>query len=299
MCPPVCPPNHGPTVFDQTAKTSDGATLAVRTAGAGEPIVFVHEFSGDLRSWTPQFEHFQSRYRCVAFNARGYPPSDVPTVAASYGQDRAADDVADVLRYLGIDRAHLVGLSMGGFAALHTAIRHPALVRSLVIVGCGYGAKPSESTDYDAAMRREADHAEAIGMRAYADEMAGSRYARLLRVKSDRAWTTFVNELSDHSVAGMAMTLRGVLATRPSLWHLEAKIATIAQPVLLVVGDEDTPCIEPNLFLKRTLPDAALCIMPRTGHLPNLEEPDRFNAIVGRFISSVGGGDWQRIKASF
>ncbi len=282
----------------QTAKTSDGVTLAVRMAGDGAPVVFLHEFSGDLRSWAPQFAHFQSRYRCIAFNARGYPPSEVPGEVAHYSQERAADDVADVLRGFGIDSAHLVGLSMGGFAALHTAIRHPTLVRSLVIAGCGYGAKPTESADYGNAMKREADHAEAIGMRAYTEEMGGSRYARLLQLKDGQAWTTFVTELNEHSVAGMATTLRGVLATRPSLWHIQTQIAAIAQPTLLVIGDEDTPCIEPNLFLKHTLPDSALCIMPRTGHLPNLEEPERFNAIVGRFLSSVEDGSWQRIRST-
>jgi pimeloyl-ACP methyl ester carboxylesterase len=96
----------------------------------------------------------------------------------------------------------------------------------------------------------------------------------------------------------MAMTLRGVLARRPSLWHLEPQLSRISQPVLLVIGDEDEPCIEPNLFMKRTLPDCALAIMPRTGHLPNLEEPGSFNGLIESFISAVSDGNWDRIKAS-
>jgi pimeloyl-ACP methyl ester carboxylesterase len=287
------------SVDRHTITTSDGVTLAVSSAGDGDAIAFVHEFSGDLRSWAPQFADFQAGYRCIAFNARGYPPSDVPASLSAYSQERAADDVAEALRALGVGKAHLVGLSMGGFAVLHTAIRHPALVASLVVAGCGYGAKPSEQDAYHAAMNREAGHAEEIGMRAYAEEMGAARYAKLLRAKDERAWKLFVDELAEHSVGGMARTLRGVLARRPSLWHLEEQLSKMSCPVLLVVGDEDTPCLEPNLFLKSVLPDCALCVMPRTGHLPNLEEPARFNAIIGRFIASVTDGGWERVRKSF
>jgi pimeloyl-ACP methyl ester carboxylesterase len=286
------------SVDRHTIKTSDGVTLAVTSAGDGDAIAFVHEFSGDLRSWAPQFAELEAGYRCIAFNARGYPPSDVPASLSAYSQERAADDVAETLQSLGVGKAHLIGLSMGGFAVLHTAIRHPALVASLVVAGCGYGAKPSERESYHAAMNSEAEHAEKIGMRAYAEEMGDARYAKLLRAKDERAWKLFVEQLTEHSVGGMAMTLRGVLARRPSLWHLEEQLSKISSPVLLVVGDEDTPCLEPNLFMKSILPDCALCVMPRTGHLPNLEEPARFNEIVGRFTASVNDGSWERVRQS-
>jgi pimeloyl-ACP methyl ester carboxylesterase len=90
----------------------------------------------------------------------------------------------------------------------------------------------------------------------------------------------------------MAMTLRAILATRPSLWDLAEPLGRLAVPTLLVSGDEDTPCLEPNLFLKRTLPDAALCVLPRTGHLLNLEEPTLFNGIVFSFLAAVDHGRW-------
>jgi pimeloyl-ACP methyl ester carboxylesterase len=287
------------SVDRHTIKTSDGVALAVTSAGDGDAIAFVHEFSGDLRSWVPQFAGLQAGHRCIAFNARGYPPSDVPASLSAYSQERAADDVAETLRGLGVAKAHLVGLSMGGFAVLHAAIRHPKLVASLVVAGCGYGAKPSERESYHAAMNREAEHVEEIGMRAYAEEMGAARYARLLQAKDEHAWKLFVEQLTEHSVGGMAMTLRGVLARRPSLWHLAEQLSKIPCPVLLVVGDEDTPCLEPGLFMKSVLPDCALCVMPRTGHLPNLEEPARFNEIIRRFIASVNDGSWKRVRKSF
>jgi pimeloyl-ACP methyl ester carboxylesterase len=278
--------------------TRDGIALSVAVVGQGEPVVFVHEFSGDLRSWAPQVEALSRGYQCICFNARGYPPSQVPGPIDAYSQERAADDVADVMDGLGIARAYLVGLSMGGFAALHVAIRHPERARALVVAGCGYGAKPSDQAEHLAAMNREADHAEEVGMLAYARELADSRYARPLRAKDEAAWQQFGQQLATHSVQGMAMTLRGVLARRPSLWRLAPQLSQISQPVLLIVGDEDEPCIEPNLFMKRTLLDCALAIMPRAGHLLNLEEPRSFNALIEDFFTAVSDGRWDRIKTS-
>jgi pimeloyl-ACP methyl ester carboxylesterase len=272
--------------------TSDGIRLDVRSVGSGVPLVFVHEFSGDARSWDSQVSFFSRLYRCTVYCARGYPPSDVPAAAGAYDQTRAAEDLADVVRAVAEGPAHVVGLSMGGFAALHFALRHPQLARSLVVAGVGYGARPEQQTEHSISMQREADHAEAVGMTNYARYLAGSAYAQCLRGKDEIGWLRFAERLGGHSVTGMAMTLRGVLAKRPSLWHLAQELRRLDLPVLLLVGDEDTACLEPNLFLKATLPDAALCVMPRTGHLLNLEEPACFNATVLGFLAAVECGRW-------
>jgi pimeloyl-ACP methyl ester carboxylesterase len=277
---------------------SDGIRLHVRSVGSGTPLVFVHEFSGDARSWDPQLAFFSRHYRCTVYCARGYPPSDVPPALSTYDQTRAAEDLADVVRAVCHGPAHIVGLSMGGFAALHFALRHPQLARSLVIAGVGYGAKPEQQIDYGDAMHREADRAQAIGMQAYARELAQSSYAQCLRAKDETSWLRFGEQLAEHSVVGMVMTLRGVLAKRPSLWHLADALRLLDLPVLLVIGDEDTACLEPNTFLKATLPDAALCIMPRVGHLLNLEEPALFNRIAFEFLAAVEHGRWSKWKGT-
>jgi len=277
---------------------NDGVSLSVSAVGSGEPIVFLHEFSGDLFSWEKQVAALSDRYRCICYNARGYPPSQVPETIDAYAQARAADDAADVMDALGIESAYFVGLSMGGFATLHVAIRHPEMMRALVVAGCGYGSQPSEQNAYFTAMNREADHAEAIGMDAYAAELDDSGYAQLLRAKNPHAWSEFKRQLTVHSAKGMAMTLRGVLARRPSLWQLEPQLKNIDKPALLIIGDEDTPCLEPNVFLKNMLPDCALSIMPRTGHLPNLEEPEAFNVLINNFFTSVGNNLWNRTKSA-
>jgi pimeloyl-ACP methyl ester carboxylesterase len=278
--------------------TSDGIKLHARSAGSGTPLVFVHEFSGDARSWDLQIGFFSRYYHCTAYCARGYPPSDVPAALGAYDQTRAAENVADVVRAVCDGPAHIVGLSMGGFAALHFALRHPQLARSLVIAGVGYGAKPEQQKDYGISMQREADHAEAIGMQAFARKLADSSYAQCLRSKDETGWRRFAEQLGEHSVTGMAMTLRGVLAKRPSLWHLADALRGLDLPILLLIGDEDAPCLEPNMFLKAALPDAALCIMPRAGHLLNLEEPAFFNEIVFRFLTAVERGRWSKWRSA-
>ena len=280
------------TAAGRMLKASDGVRLHVRETGQGEPMVFVHEFSGDQRSWDPQLAFFGRHAHCVTYSARGYLPSDVPASVTAYSQERAADDVADVIHGLGLGPVHVVGLSMGGFAALHFGLRHPALAKSLVIAGCGYGSKPEQQADYGERMRAEALHAETIGMPAFAAELAHSPYAMPLRAKDPQGWAVFAAQLAEHSVQGTAMTLRAVLATRPSLWHLGEKLRGMSMPVLLLVGDEDEPCLEPGLFLKRTIPGAALCVLPRAGHLVNLEDPAAFNEVVFKFITAVNSGHW-------
>jgi len=98
---------------------SDGIRLEVRSVGSGAPLVFMHEFSSDARSWDAQVSFFSRYYCCTVYCARGYPPSDVPQSVGAYDQIRAAEDLADVVRAVCDGPAHIVGLSMGGFAALH------------------------------------------------------------------------------------------------------------------------------------------------------------------------------------
>src|SRR2546423_11591867 len=130
--------------------TDDGIKLYYEDVGNGIPVIFVHEFAGDYRSYEAQVQYFSKHYRCVTFNARGYPPSDVPKDVAHYSQERARDDIRAVLDALDIDKAHIVGLSMGAFAALHFGFAYPARALSLVIAGCGYGAAPEARAQFAA-----------------------------------------------------------------------------------------------------------------------------------------------------
>jgi len=274
------------------ARTDDGVRLHYEEAGSGTPLVFVHEFGGDHRSWEPQMRHFARRYRCVAFAARGYPPSDVPDEPARYGQARAADDVAAVIDALGAGPAHVVGNSMGGFATLHLGLRHPRRARSLVVAGCGYGAHPDRAAGFRAESGKIAD-AFAIEGSASVAGWYGLGPARVqYEAKDPRGHAEHVRVLAEHDAVGAALTMRNVQAARPSLYDLRDELAALDLPVLLVAGDEDEGVLEADLMLKRTIPRAGLALLPRTGHLTNLEEPALFNALVEDFLARVEAGRW-------
>jgi pimeloyl-ACP methyl ester carboxylesterase len=271
----------------------DGVRLYAETTGTGAPVLFIHEFAGDHRSWEPQVRFFSGGYRCITYAARGYPPSDVPDDGAAYSQERAVADAIAVLDGLGVDRAHVVGLSMGGFTALHLALRHPARIASTVVAGAGYGAQPERQE----AFRAECE-AIAIAFETEGAERVATRYAvgpaRVqFQNKNPRGWAEFAASLGEHSALGAALTMRGVQAARPSLYRLRDDLAGIHVPVLLVAGDEDEGCLETALMLKRTIGSSGLAILPRTGHTANLEEPEVFNRVVDRFLAAVERGAWR------
>src|SRR3954464_1715857 len=274
------------------ATTDDGVRLYYEETGSGRPLLLVHEFAGDLRSFEPQLRHFGKRYRTVAFNARGFPPSDVPEEPASYSQPRAADDILAVLDTLGEPRAHVVGLSMGGFATLHFGLRHQERALSLCVGGCGYGAE----LDKREASRAEADIiADAIrrsGMQAFADRYAFGPTRVQFQNKDPRGFAEFKQMLSEHSAVGSANTQLGVQKERPSLYHLVEEMRRITVPTLVITGDEDWPCLIPGVLMKQTIPSAALAVMPNCGHAINIEEPDEYNRIVGDFLAQAESGRW-------
>lgn len=269
----------------------NGVELHVEDTGAGEAIVFAHEFAGDCRSWAGQVAHLSDRYRCVTYNARGYPPSEVPEDEAAYGWEMSIGDLLGVLDALGIARAHIVGLSMGAYTGLMFALRHPDRVHGLVAASGGSGAyKPTRDAflaDAHALANRMLDE----GRTDVAGYEAGPARVQLEN-KDPAAYAVFAGYFAEHSAAGSAYTMRRVQAARPSLYDLEAELAAAVTPTLLVVGDEDEPCLDVNLFLKRTMTWAGLAVFPKSGHLVNLEEPETFNRLLDEFFGAVESGAW-------
>lgn len=273
------------------ATSRDGVALYFEEAGSGTPIVFIHEFAGDWRAWEPQMRHFSRYFRCITYSARGFKPSAVPADAAQYSQDHARDDVIAVLDHLGIEKAHVVGLSMGGFAALHVGMRYPQRVISLVIAGCGYGAAPGDREGFrqecEAAARRFETDGEATG-RQYCIGPTRVQFQN----KDPRGWAEFERQMTEHDWVGQANTIRGVQMKRPSLFELVDDMKRITAPTLIITGDEDDPCIEPSLLMKRNIASSGLVVLPQTGHTINLEEPEAFNRAVQDFLLKVETGRW-------
>lgn len=274
------------------ATSGDGVRLHFEETGEGRPILFIHEFAGDHRSWEPQIRSFSRRYRCITYAARGYPPSDVPSDPRAYSQDLAVADAVAVLDAAGIDRADIIGISMGAFCALHVGLRHHERARSLVIAGCGYGAHPDVRESFRDESEAIAAAFEAEGAAGIAPTYAVGPARVQFQNKDPRGWAEFARLLTEHSTEGSALTMRGVQRERPSLYDLADELRALRVPTLLIVGDEDEGCLDANLMLKRTIPTSGLAVLPRTGHTANLEEPELFNRLVGEFLTLVEGGRW-------
>jgi pimeloyl-ACP methyl ester carboxylesterase len=273
--------------------TDDGIRLHYEEAGSGTPVVFVHEFAGDHRSWEPQVRHFSRRYRCIAYNARGYPPSDVPEDFERYSQARARDDIRAVLDALDLRRAHVVGLSMGAFATLHFGLAYGDRALSITVAGGGYGSHPAQYRQFQDDNRRNAELIRREGMARFISQYGHDNPTRVqFQSKDPRGFAEFLRQFGEHSAVGSANTMLGYQCRRPSLYDLTEDMARMRVPTLIMAGDEEEPCLEACLLMKRCIPTAGLAVLPKSGHGINLEEPALFNRLLEEFFHQVEAGRW-------
>lgn len=275
------------------ATARDGIKLHYEATGSGTPLIFVHEFSGDARSWESQLRFFARRYRCIVFNARGYPPSDVPRARSKYSWRIAVDDVADVLRHLRIRKAHVVGCSMGAYTALQFGLRYPAMALSVTVLAAGAGSDPGTRKSFLQATEAHAQLFETAGTHAALRQRGLSPGRIPLMLKDPRGFAEFRRVHEGHSGTGLAGVLRGVQAKRPPVYALERGLRAYRPPLLVVCGDEDDGSIGPALFIKRVCKNARLWMCPATGHTVNTEEPDQFNRNLLDFLTLVDSGRWK------
>jgi len=274
------------------AITTDNVKLYYEETGQGVPILFVHEFASDHRGWEPQMRELGKCYRCIAYSARGYTPSDVPASPDAYSHMHVMRDAVAVLDHLKIERAHIIGLSMGGYTTLQVALHHPKRVRSMTLAGAGSGSERWYTKEFHKNSRALAEVFEREGSAAVAKTYGNGPSRVPWAIKDARGFAEFSKHLAEHDAQGSAHTSRGFQGARPSLYDFEAEIRKLKIPALIVVGDEDERCIEPGLFLKSALAASGLVVFPKTGHVVNLEEPDLFNQVVGDFLSRVDAGRW-------
>jgi len=278
----------------------DGTRLYYEEAGTGTPVLFVHEYAGDYRTWEMQMRYFSRAHRCITYSQRGYPPSDVPSDGAKYSQDIARDDVIALMDALKVDRAHVVGHSMGGYTALHVGIHVPERCISVVAAGCGWGSSP------DAKKCEEMKTLAAETGKMFAEEgiaSAAAKYAdapmrQAQKNKDPRGYAEFARMLAEHSAEGHAHTMFNLQLKRPTLWEMESALRKFSVPLLIILGDEDEPCIDGSVFLKRTVPTAGLLVIPRAGHNIPTEEPAAFNAALADLFAAAEAGRWLAHKPS-
>lgn len=260
--------------------------------GSGPAILFAHESTGECSNWQAQVEHFARRRTCILYNARGYPPSTVPSEPEMYSQQIFVTDMLEVLDHLKVEQADIVGLSMGSMTSLHFGLCHPARARSIVLAGTGPGQSRPAVEAFNAQARALAGALDRGGWGAILEEYDATPDRRDLRWKNPAMHRTYCGRLRARDGGVSAMILRQVVCGRPVLSDLNEELARMDLPVLIVTGDEDSDCLPTSLFLKSVLPRAGLAILPRTGHAVNLEEPSLFNGLLDEFYALVVSGKW-------
>jgi pimeloyl-ACP methyl ester carboxylesterase len=190
-----------------------------------------------------------------------------------------------------------VGLSMGAFATLHFGMKYcakgkPLKARSLTLAGVGSGAHPATYKAFQASARANAEEIRRHGMARFADTY-GHGAARIQFQKKDpRGFAEYNRQLAEHSMAGMARTMEGYQGRRPCIYDMTDEISRIDVPVLVMLGDEDEPCIEASIMLKRAIPKAGLAVLAQSGHGINVEEPGLFNQLLDDFLRRAEVGSW-------
>ena len=276
----------------------NGVSLFYEDTGEGDPIVFAHEFSDDYRSWADQVSHFAQRYRCIAYNARGFAPSEAPTALDAYSLEHSVADMVGLMRHLGINHAHIVGLSMGSMTTLNFGLRHPEMARSLVVAGTGPGNTARAKARFEAEIVAFISDIETRGWARVAEDYGLTDDRLRLRDKNPAAYHAFQDRLAARQFDGPLQTLRLVVTGRPLLADLADELGAMTVPTLIATGDEDHVCIDTSLYLKRLLPVAGVRIFPKTGHAINLEEPERFNEMLDDFFAAVESGRWHPTPAA-
>ena len=272
----------------------DGTRLYYEEAGAGSAVIFVHEYAGDYRTWEPQMRYFSRAHPCVTYSQRGYPPSDVPDDGARYSQQIARDDVLALMDALEIEKAHVVGHSMGASTALHVGIKYAQRCISVTAAGCGYGSSPDQKKveEMRAASRATGEMFAAEDFATAATRYADGPVRQTQKNKDPRGFAEFAKMLSEHSAKGHSLTMLRLQAKRPTLWEMEADLKKFSVPLLVIVGDEDDWCLDGSIFLKRTVPTAGLLVIPRSGHTITSEEPAAFNAALAELFAAAEAGRW-------
>lgn len=255
-----------------------GARIGYDSIGGGPAVVFLHAFPLNRSMWAPQTSALQDRCRCLTIDARGLGESDA---MAPFTVDRFADDVVCVLDNAGIDRATIVGLSMGGYVAFALWRRWPARVRALVLADTRAGA--------DSADTRERRHelialARFEGASSVVDRQVIGLLGKTTRERRPEVAAQARALAETASVDGIVGALEALLARPDST----PTLSTISVPTLVVVGDEDaiTPPKEARA-MHQQIRGSRLEVLAGAGHLSNLERPAAFNAVLAEFIQSI------------
>ncbi len=199
-----------------------------------------------------------------------------------------------LLRHLDIKQAYIGGLSLGGYVSLTFGMAHPEMAKGLILASTGAGGffDKEKRREWERVNESLAQRIETEGMKAMKDEYASEAKRIQLRHKDPKGWQKYYDALGRHSDIGSVNTIRRFIIPRPTIFELEPKLKRIKIPTLILTGDEDDPCVEPSLFMKRNISHSGLVVFPQSGHTINVEEPELFNWALLDFMTSVDARSW-------
>jgi len=249
---------------------SNGVGIYYETYGEGIPLVLSEGFVGTTESWAPQIPALSRRCRLILYDIRGQGQSDAPADPAAYSVEQAVEDLYRLLRHLGIEKAVVGGLSLGGYLSLHFYDRHPEMVMGLIIIDSGPGYRNEE---------RRRQWAQECEERAALIERGGMHAFAHSAFAADDYYTPHVRLLRLNPV-GIANVSRRIMAHAAAVEILPR----INVPTLLICGEHDRAFLAATDYMAEKIAGARKVIIPDACHASNLDQPDVFNRAVLDFL---------------
>lgn len=259
-------------------------TVAVTDVGSGPPVVLLHGLACGKRMWFHQIRGLQSRFRVIAYDQRGHGQTDAPTAATAYSAAHLARDLVNVLDTLNIERAAIVGFSLGGGPALALAATRPERVSRLVLADVGAGA--DDPLKLESMARRWGDLIRRGAIDELVCEMLRSELFKVYARRNLRRRNHMAALIRATPIDGLRFTFSEVLAKRKSLFRLTGMVQSIKVPTLIMVGQFDYVCSKSARLLAQHIPNATLKVVADSGHMAPLEQPAAFSAVLAEFLSA-------------
>jgi 3-oxoadipate enol-lactonase len=256
--------------------------VSVTDTGDGAPVVLVHGLACGKRMWLHQIRALKRRFRVVTYDQRGHGLTDAPSVPTGYSAALLARDLVGVLDALKIERAAIVGFSLGGGPALALAATRPQRVSRLVLADVGAGA--DEPVKIEGMARRWVDLIRCGAVDELVCDMLRSELLKWYARRNLRRRNHMAALIRATPLDGLRFTLSEVLSKRKSLFRLTGLLRTIEAPTLVLLGERDYLCSKAARLLTQTIPNASLKIIAGSGHMTPLERPAAFNAALLEFF---------------
>src|SRR5580692_11772813 len=259
--------------------------VAVSDVGDGPPVILLHGLACGQRMWFHQVRALRSRFRVITYDQRGHGGTDAPTVAAGYSAALLARDLVGVLDARNIERAAIVGFSLGGGPALALAASQPQRVSRLVLADVGAGA--DDPVKIEAMARRWVTLIDEGATNELVCEMLRSELFKFYARRNVRSRNHMAALIRTTPLRGLRFTLSEVLAKRKSLFRLTDVLKAVRAPTLVVVGQHDYVCSKASKLIAQTIPNASLKIIDDSGHMSPLEQPAAFTTALLRFLDGA------------